>query len=344
MHDARFDRVRAAIAKAGAIGALIHHPVDLGYLTGLNLSTGLLFIGEEEKLFVDGRYLEACQSAAPVPVAPLKEALFETLPKGLIAFDGETTSFETYQKWSKSLTLVPLAGMMKGVRAVKEPQEIDRLRRAANLCSSGYDHLLTQLREGVEEREVAREFELFCLRAGGEALSFEPIVAFGEHGAYPHYHSDGTPLAKGDAVLMDLGFQIDGYQSDMTRVVFFGTPAPEMKKIYGIVKQAMDAALSILKPGVTAGELDRAARSLIQEAGYGEAFCHSLGHGVGLEVHEHPILRDTDPYKDVAMEKGMIITIEPGIYLPGVGGVRLEDTLVVTGSGWESLTQRPFAP
>ena len=340
MHDRRFDRVREM--SGNAIGALIDNPIDLAYLTGLNLSAGLLFIGEDERLFVDGRYLEACQAAAPMPVAPLKETVYQDLPEGPIAFDSERVSYQVYQKWSKDLTLVPVPGLMKQVRAVKEPQEIERLKKAAELCSRGYDYLLTQLREGVSERALGCAFELFCLQEGGEALSFEPIVAFGAHSAYPHYHSDATPLHEGDSVLLDLGFQLERYQSDMTRVVFFGTPPAEMEKIYSIVKEAMEAALALLKPGVTAGQLDTAARDLITKAGYGEAFCHSLGHGVGLEVHEYPVLRNADPYKDVEMEEGMVVTIEPGIYLPDVGGVRLEDTVVVTADGWESLTQRPF--
>ncbi|MGE3953604.1 MAG: M24 family metallopeptidase [Parachlamydiales bacterium] len=344
MKDSRLDRVRKAAAEVGAVGALIHNPIDLGYLTGLNLSAGLLFVGKEARLYVDGRYLEACSSAAPMPVSPLKDEVFGELPKGAIAFDSETTPYQTYQKWAAKLKLTPVPSLMKRVRSVKEPIEIERLRAAAALCGKGYDYLLTRLREGVEERELAREFELFCLGEGGEALSFEPIIAFGEHGAYPHYRSARTPLKEGDAVLLDLGFRVDRYQSDMTRVVGFGPLKPEIKKIYRIVREAMEAALAILKPGVTASKLDRAAREVITEAGYGEAFCHSLGHGVGLEVHEHPVLRDSEPYSKVAMEAGMVITIEPGIYLPGVGGVRLEDTVVVTGKGYESLTNRPFTP
>jgi Xaa-Pro aminopeptidase len=193
----------------------------------------------------------------------------------------------------------------------------------------------------MTESEAALELDFFWKKRGGQGFSFDPIIAFGANSSMPHYRAGITPLKKGDTVLIDIGVMVNNYHSDMTRTVFFGEPHPEMRKIYNIVREAQTRALDAVKPGVHAGELDKAARGYIEAEGYGPQFSHSLGHGVGLEIHEWPFLRNRVPMADIPIKEGMCLTVEPGIYIEGLGGVRIEDSIIVTQEGYRSLTNRP---
>lgn len=340
---------------------LIEDQINLYYMTGLNLSAGkLLVYGKEAVVLVDGRYYESAKKDSPFPVLPSES---NSLPDLLahpqysfirsIGFDSANTSYKNFLELQKSLQkvnskegapreikLVPIENPLRDLRAIKDPEEVALMREAASMGSEGYDYVCSLLKEGISEIELAIELEIFWKRRGSKALAFDPIIAFGTHSSMPHYRAGKSVLKKGDAVLIDIGVNYQFYHSDMTRVVFFGEPDPRILAIYKIVEEAQRAALALCKPGTRIGDLDKAARDLIGSYGYADQFTHSLGHGVGLEIHEYPTLRNKEPVKDVPLQEGMVITIEPGIYLSGIGGVRIEDTVVITSDGFENITKR----
>ncbi|MBI2743009.1 MAG: aminopeptidase P family protein [Chlamydiales bacterium] len=326
-------------------GCIVESPVDLHYLTGLSLSLGTLCIFKGEScLFVDGRYIQTAKEKSPVAVEMLEgknlhSFLQRCAPKN-IAFDAETTTYAEFEKLGSrfpKVKLTPYPGLLKELRLIKDSFELDAMRRSAALLWKGYRYLQKRVRKGVSEIELAREFEFFCRENGAEKLSFDPIIAFGKNSAMPHYRAGETLLKSGDIVLIDIGVQVDSYCSDMTRTLFFGTPDPKLKKWQAIVKESHDAALKICKAGVRAGALDEAAREVMKREGVEEYYLHSLGHGVGLEIHEYPRLKSTGVDKDLLLKPGMVITVEPGLYLSGKGGIRYEDTIIVTKSGYENL-------
>lgn len=325
-------------------GFIIEDPLDLFYLTGLNLSRGMLLVCKKQVcLFVDGRYLSMAKERAKVPVRlvsdqQVREFLRKNGANELI-FDSARTSFERHAQLKKSLkvALKPKAHILQELRAVKNPLEIEKLKESARLNYAGYEHILKLLKVGISERALATEFEIFCLKQGGEKPAFEPIIAFGKNSALPHHRASDTRLKKGDIVLFDLGVMLDGYASDMTRIHFFGKAAPKLQKFYEVVRSAHRAALALCKPGTEIGALDEAARQVMAESGLEELFVHSLGHGIGLEVHEFPLIRKGGPHHKLPLREGMAITIEPGLYLPGLGGVRYEDTVLIAEKGYVNL-------
>ncbi|MFI5333604.1 MAG: M24 family metallopeptidase [Chlamydiales bacterium] len=329
----------------GVDGCVVDAPVDLGYLTGLSLSTGwLIALKGEYILFVDGRYLQVAREKSPVPVRLLEEKNIQDFTKGVpfakCAFDAQTTSFAEYQKLQKRLPkyqLIEVDGLLKELRLIKDTFEQDALRRSAKLLWKGFQHLRKKIKSGITEKDLALEFEIFCRKQGAEKLAFDPIIAFGPNSAMPHYRSQDVGLKKGDVILVDIGVVVDNYRSDMTRTLFFGTPDPLLKKWQKIVKKAHDAALDICRPGVKLGELDAAARSEMTKEGVEVYYIHSLGHGVGLEIHEYPRIKVDGADKDLPLQPGMVITVEPGLYLPGKGGIRYEDTIIVTKTGYENF-------
>jgi len=314
----RIAKIQGEVKRRGWDAILICEPIDLFWATGLPLSAGKLWVGEEVALEVDGRYREMAMDWPLVPKIEMK---------GRVGFDSATMSVAQRDDCKGDLVGEPR--LMQQIRAVKDEEELKALRKAGALAERGAQFVAERLRPGVSEIEMARELEIFWLQNGGERLSFEPIIAFGSNGSRPHHHCSSRRLKEGESVLCDMGVQVDHYQSDLTRLPWKG----DLEEIESIVAQAKEAAEQRVKPGVAVRDLDKAAREIIAEAGYGEAFCHGLGHGVGLEVHELPLVRDVEG----VLEAGMIITIEPGIYLPGRGGVRLEDTLLVTETGFERL-------
>lgn len=358
----RLNALKQTLQKSGTDALLIEDPINLFYMTGLELSAGKLLVHSKgADLLVDGRYLEACKKQSPFPVKAIEPPNFETLLGSpefshihKLGFDSEKTTYKTYeslQKIAKKLTnekrqleLVPVDGPLKLQRAIKDSGEIQVLREAASLGSQGYDFVCSLLKEGITEQECAAELEIFWKRRGSKAVGFDPIIAFGANSSMPHYRAGKEKLKTGDTVLIDIGVNLKHYHSDMTRVVFFGQPDTRILAIHAIVQKAQQAALKLCRPGITLGELDQAARDVIAESGHAEHFPHSLGHGVGLEIHEYPALKNSPPFASVPLAKGMVVTIEPGIYLPGIGGVRIEDTVVITENGHENLTLRPSDP
>lgn len=328
---------------------LIDHPIQLLYLTGIEMSAGKLLISADAcDLIVDGRYFEKCQKHSPFPVSllddmPLSKWL-QNHQVGSLGFDTETTIYQSYLNLKKiadeqKTTLIPLEGPVQKLRLIKDEDEITILREAAKLGNEGYNFVVNQLHEGVQETMLAMELEFFWRRRGARKVAFDPIIAFGANSSMPHYRAGDARLKNGMPVLLDIGVTWKHYHSDMTRVVFFGEPSPKIKEIYAIVEKAKQAAMDLCHPGTLVGELDKVAREIISSYGYGQYFTHSLGHGLGLDVHEPPTIRSKGAYSEMPLQAGMVITIEPGIYLPNEGGVRLEDTLLITSDGYENLTQ-----
>ena len=326
-------------------GCIIQEPVDLFYLTGLSLSHGAMIAAHGKvALFVDGRYIQAAQESSPVPVALYEDKNMRTFlgkkPLETLGFDALTTRFADYERLQKlfpNVKLKPFPGILREIRLIKDLGEVSAMRKSARLAWKGFEFLKKRLRVGVTEQELVLEFEIFCRKHGADKLAFDPIIAFGANSAMPHYHPGKTRLKRGDIVLIDIGVVIQSYHSDMTRTVFFGKPDPLLKRWAEIVKEAHGAALKICKPGTKLGALDAAARKVMASEGVENYFLHSLGHGVGLEIHEYPRIKATGVDKELILEPGMAITIEPGLYLPGKGGIRYEDTVIVTKKGHENL-------
>lgn len=312
---------------------------DLFYLTGLSMSRGRLFVSEKEAiLFVDGRYYEKAKKEAPCSVSPWEEQ--SKLGEKEIGFDSATLSYEGYLQLKKdfpSALLTPISKPVKELRAIKDSHELTVLKTAAQLTWRGFQRILELLKEGVSEEELALEFEIFCRRNGGSGLSFPPIIAFGENSAYPHYRAGKSRLKKGDVVLIDVGAIVDGYHGDMTRIFHFGSPDERIVRFEKIVQEAKKKAIAHIQPGRKLGELDQIVREEFDKANVKQLYIHNLGHGVGLETHEFPKVRFDGEDKDLVLKPGMVFTIEPGLYQPGVGGVRLEDTIAVTETGVENF-------
>src|SRR3989338_4207737 len=321
---------------------VIENPVDLFYLTGLELSEGTLAATPNKThLFVDGRYLEAAKEKASLPVSLQSleklQAFLKKEGAGRLSFDAYKTSYLRYKELKKRMVLHPWALPLKELRVIKDAGEIEALKKSARLLWQGVEEIRRSLRVGMGDREAARQFEIFCLKKGAERLGFSPIIAFGANSSMPHYRSAETRLKRGDAVLIDIGVVVDHYHSDMTRVLFLGPPKAKMRRLYEAVHAAQKEALKLCRPGVKVKEPDAAARRVFRKEKLLAYYPHSLGHGVGLEVHEPPRLHVKSQDKDLQLKPGMVFTVEPGLYLPSVGGVRYEDTVIITDAGYENL-------
>lgn len=352
-HKKRIEALQTLLARQNCQAFLVEDHTNLFYLTGLELSAGKLIVhAQGADLFVDNRYFELCQIRSPVPVhlveaCTAEECLARDALRWIraLGFDSTRTTYKEFHELHSQglrldIDLVPLDDPIGQLRIIKDPSEIAALSEAARLGSAGYDYILTLLREGITELEIAQELEIFWKRRGSKGLAFDPIIAFGANSSMPHYRPGHVALKRGDIVLIDIGVNCHHYHSDMTRTVFFGSADKRLVEIYAIVKEAQEAALAICRPGVSMGELDKAARQHIISKGFGDFFIHSLGHGVGLDIHEAPWLRNRMPHSQQLLAAGMVVTIEPGIYLAGIGGVRIEDSIAITERGYENLTLR----
>ncbi len=318
---------------------LIEQLDDLLYLTGLSLSRGRLLVSPRGSiLFVDGRYYERAKKEAPCSVRLWEDG--KEIKEKKIYFDSAALSYDGYLALKKEFPnteFIPKPKPVKDLRMIKEEKEITLLRKAADLTWRGYQKVIEILHEGVSEEELALEFEIFCRKNGASGLSFSPIIAFGENSAYPHYRAGKSRLKKGDVVLIDVGAVVDQYRGDMTRISYFGPPDERIVHFEKIVREAKKKAIDRIKPGVRVGELDEIVCDHFEKAGVKQLYIHSLGHGVGLETHEYPKVRYNSEDKDLVLRPGMVFTIEPGLYQPGVGGVRIEDMVAVTETGCENL-------
>jgi Xaa-Pro aminopeptidase len=350
-YPSRIASLQKSLSTLEVDAVLIQNPTDIYYLCGAQVSRGSLFIAEKSaRLLVDARYFEECQQLAHVDsLLSGQQELLDLERAGALqkihrlGFDADQTPYARVEQWRVCLEdggpkLCPLKHPVMPLRCYKDAEEQARLRAAALLGVEGFHFVLSQLKEGITEAELARDLEIFWLQRGGSGLAFDPIIAFGENSSMPHYTPQDTPLQAGVPVLMDMGVALDRYNSDMTRTCFFGPASESMRAVYHAVLEAQEAALNLCRPGVTIAELDAHARQVLERHGYLDYFTHSLGHGIGLEVHESPVLRSQGPGAETELAPGMAITIEPGLYLPGIGGVRIEDTVLITAEGHENLT------
>ena len=345
----RSDKLAERLTGAGVDAVLITDLVNVRYLTGYTGSNGLALIGPDTRAFVtDFRYVEQAAEEVDPGFDRLKasvdllEAITEALPTGgelRLGFEAAHVSVREHERLRKLLPdrieLVGVHGLVEGLRAVKDPSERAAIQAAAKLADAAYEQLIAGGLIGRTERELALELEFDMRRRGAEQPSFPPIVAGGPHGALPHASPRAVKVRRGDLVVIDWGAQLDGYSSDCTRTVAAGEPSDHAREIYQLVLDAQLAGLDAVKPGAGGRDVDSVAREMIEAAGHGEHFGHGLGHGVGLDVHEAPRLAQRS---DSVLESGNIVTVEPGVYLPGELGVRIEDLVLVTDDGRQILT------
>jgi Xaa-Pro aminopeptidase len=315
----------------------VSSPANVRYLCGFSGSNGrLLVAGDAAVLVTDGRYAEQAAREAPgVDVLESRAGLAEPAMARARAFGASRMGFEgtaSYREYAAltdaadGVELAAVNGAVESLRRSKDSDEIACLERAQSFADAAFGAVVEMLREGMTERELGLRLEVAMRRAGAEGVAFAPIVAFGEHAAEPHHAPCDRPLLQGDVVKMDFGALADGYHSDMTRTVACGEPAEEIRRMYSAVAEAQRRGVDAARAGASAGDVDAAARSALDAEGYGERFVHPTGHGVGLEIHEDPLLRSGS---EEELPAGAVVTVEPGVYVPGLGGVRIEDMVVV---------------
>jgi Xaa-Pro aminopeptidase len=347
-------RKKSAVARAKAAGVdclLVTHLPDVRYLCGFTGSNAALVLsGGRAVLFTDGRYTaqakaEAAGTRVVIAKKPAVAAACEWMEAAGIlrcGFDAAQTTVAALEGMRKAVSAKVRRGLFQsvgplvaGLREVKDTEEIATMRKAALLGCRLFDGMLSFMQLGLTEVAVAAELEHAARLAGAEAMSFETIVASGQRSALPHGRATPAKLPKRGFVTLDFGVVVDGYCSDMTRTVHMGKALPDEREVYDAVLEAQEAGVAKVAPGVTAAEVDEAARSVLRRAGLDKYFSHSTGHGVGLEIHEGPRLAAKQTQ---VLEPGMVVTIEPGVYMPGRFGVRIEDMVLVTATGGEVLT------
>ncbi len=330
---------------------LVTHGPNVRYLTGFTGSNGLLLIKADTAVFfTDPRYsVQATQEVTCkteiVRKGPLVEAAAKLATRWKIkrlGFGSSHLTVDVFDRLKSDLalgvTLKPTPGLVEALRLIKSNEEVAAIRRAVDANSNAFQHTVPLIRPGPRESDVAAELEFQMRRNGAEKPSFETIVAAGVRSALPHAHPTSHRIANGELLLIDMGATVNGYTSDMTRVAYLGTPPQKIKRMYRAVLEAQKAAISIIKEGVTCGQVDKAARDVLKKHGLEKNFLHSTGHGLGLEIHEAPRVAAGEKTK---LESGMVITIEPGAYEEGFGGIRIEDTVLVTRYSREVLTPTP---
>jgi Xaa-Pro aminopeptidase len=316
---------------------------DVRYLTGFTGSNGQALVAGARSVFLtDGRYTERSRHEVPDLDRVTYQGSFgqvlaeqvERLGITRLGFEAHHVTVRSLEQLAAALPgieLVALGEEVEHLRWVKDEDELENLRAAQAATDQAFEDILEFLAVGQTEIAVARELERLLRRVGADGLSFDSIVAFGENAAEPHHEPNHRVLEEGDVIKMDFGALYAGYHADMTRTVAFGEPASELKKVHDVVKQSQQAGIDAVRAGVSGLEVDVAARSVIQEAGYGQYFTHGLGHGVGLDIHEGPRLGKGSG--EQLLPAGAVVTVEPGIYIPGLGGVRIEDMVEVTDDG-----------
>jgi Xaa-Pro aminopeptidase len=351
-HPRRREMLRTRLQELPVDALLVTDPLNVRYLTGFTGSNSALLVhseGDEESVFcTDGRYRTQSERQVPDLSLLIERSCALRLAKhaterGLdrLGFESHVVTIDAHAALAKitgPARLIALSRLVEALRAIKDNSEIASLRTACAAADTALAGLLADdgLRPGRTEREVARDLEARMVDAGAAGPSFETIVASGPNSAIPHHRPGNAQLCRGDLLKLDFGALVQGYHSDMTRTLVLGPPAGWQRELYDLVAAAQAAGRAALRPGADVREVDAAARDIIKTAGHGEEFVHGLGHGVGLQIHEAPALSQFGVGTLVA---GMAVTVEPGVYLAGRGGVRIEDTLVVSGGEPELLTR-----
>lgn len=355
---ARVDRLRAELPNRGCDALLVSHLTNVRYLTGFTGSAGIVVLtGDDVVLVTDGRYQEQADEQlrrSDVParleigatVAEQREAVVAALPGATrIGLEADHVSWADQRRyaseWFPGADLVAVSGAVEQLRAVKDPGEVARVEAACAIADESLAAVVGLLESGPTEAAFAAVLDSEVRQRGADDISFDTIVAAGSNGSRPHHTPSSYAIRRGDLVVVDFGALVDGYHSDMTRTVAVGgrEALDETKRrMVDVVTAAQAAGLAAVHGGVTVKEVDAACREVIAEAGWSDAFVHGTGHGVGLDIHEEPRVGSS---VDATLADGHIVTVEPGVYLPGIGGVRVEDTVVVTPSGCRSLTRAP---
>ena len=331
-------------------GFLVTHLPNVSYLSGFSGSNGLCIITRDRKIFLtDFRYREQShQQVKGMEIGIAKDSLFEELSRGKlfrglrrVGIEGNYLPYSEYKRLKKvfpGVTFVPTADVVESISAVKDEGEIESIKKAASISDKVFQKVLEIVRPDIRELEISAEISFYHKSYGAEKDAFETIVASGPRGALPHGIASDRKIRKGDFVTLDFGCVYHGYCCDITRTVAVGKPAKKLREIYSIVHDTQMRAIEAAKSGMLAKDLDAVARNSIARSGYGKYFGHSLGHGIGLQVHEPPRISWLSSYE---LQAGNVITIEPGIYLPGIGGVRIEDDIVVTNGTCTVLNKAP---
>jgi len=334
-------------------GFLVINLKNLYYLSGFDGEGSLIITKSENLLFTDSRFTEQVQKESPdyeiiIDVPSKKNARIDSLNKTLkkknikkIAFEANNLSYNDFKRYSKSfksIKLIPEENTIEKIRMIKDKEEIIKLKKAGQIITETLKEVFKIIKPGVRELDIATELAYTMRKKGAQGESFEAIVVSGERSSLPHGKPSIKKISEGEFITIDTGANYQNYMSDMTRTIIIGKENKKQKEIYYIVLEAQKKALEFLKPGVKCKEVDSVARDIIKNKGYGKYFGHSLGHGVGLDIHEMPRVSAND---DTILLPGMVITIEPGIYLPSVSGVRIEDTVLITEDGYEILTWFP---
>ncbi len=355
--SARLAALRQELARAypQADALVVSGDADRRYLSGFRGDSGVLWITRDDAaLITDARFWEQAERECPPwrlvrqqgPLAPALAGVAAEAGARAVAFQPEPVSYAVYRSWRHALVgvrLVAASGLLDGLRLRKDPQELAAIRRAAAMTDAVFAQWLPQCRAGAVEAELALDLEVRLRRAGAEGMAFPPIVAAGPRGAMAHAIAGPERLASGDLVVVDVGARVDGYCSDMTRTVVVSGAAPPLEALAAraLVAEALRVGVAALRPGVGAVGVDALVRQVIVAGGYGDHFGHGTGHGVGLDVHEPPRI---SPHGDpqARIPQGAVVTIEPGVYVPGRFGVRLEQLVYVGPDGPELLSQSPL--
>ena len=345
----RVEKLREAMRKDAVDGFLITSPYTLRYLTNFTGTAGLALITLEKAFFItDFRYTEqASEQVQGMTIIQQQGNIVDEIIKlmesegiNVLGFEDASMTYAEYSIFEEVIDaeLAPASGMIEKLREQKDDGEIAIIEKACAIADEGFEHVLKMIRPGMTEIEVANQLDFFMRSLGATGTSFDTIVASGVRSALPHGIASEKMIEQGDLITLDFGCVYQGYVSDITRTFAIGDPGQQLKEIYQIVLEAQLKVIEVAQSGVTGAQLDGVARDFITEAGYGEAFGHSTGHGIGMEIHEGPNISRSN---DTPLNVGNIITDEPGIYLAGLGGVRIEDDLVILAEGNRILTRSP---
>lgn len=342
----KLQKLRQTLEKDGLDAILITSPINRRYLTGFTGTAGTVLVSQDKERFItDFRYTaQAKEQAKAFDVVEHAQPIEQEIKKQLkemnvkrLGFEKNQVTYAAYESYKKlfDVELVPTSDIVENIRLIKSPEEIDMMKKAAKIADEAYEHIQSFIKPGVTEIDVSNELEFFMRKQGATSSSFDIIVASGHRSALPHGVASNKPIQEGELVTLDYGALYEGYCSDITRTLAVGEINDELKTIYETVLQAQLIGVDKIKPGLTGKEADALTRDYISEKGYGDYFGHSTGHGLGMEVHEGPALSHRS---EVKLRPNMVVTVEPGIYIPDVGGCRIEDDIIITETGNERLT------
>lgn len=348
--EQRLNKLRKQFAKHDIEAFIISNPINCTYLSGFKGTAVTLVVNNNNAyLLTDFRYLEQAREQSPnFTVIDITKSFYSELIRLFnqagVNKVGVESDYLTYQQFTTlnkkvgKIKFIPINGAVHNLRMIKELEEVALIKKSMHILDKAFNHIIGKLKPGVTEKEIALELEFFARSEGAEEKAFPFIVASGPRSSLPHGTASNRVIQYGDLVTIDFGVVFNGYNSDMTRTIVIGKPDKKQKDIYNIVLEAQLVGLDKIRAGLKASEIDNMVRTVIEQKGYGSYFGHSTGHGIGLEVHEKPRLSDSD---ETVLEDGMVVTVEPGIYIPKWGGVRIEDTVLVQKTGCKILCSSP---